>query len=140
MGTSYSNAQISGVPAAGMTLVPATGSGVALWKILPRVTPNYPGAGQQGTFENWYAPPRGESGIIFYGATNDAGGEYRLFGTIEYSAANANSTPPPISLLIRESVGATRIEFDASSGYIRVKNTYGYGTELMGWVHAFQRA
>ncbi len=117
----------------------ADGAGVGISKILPRITPNYPNAGQHGTFENYYQPPRGESGIIYFGSTNNSGGEYRLFGTIEYSAAEANNTPPAISIVIRESIGASRIDFDVSNGYIRVKNTYGYGTELMGWVHAFNR-
>ena len=118
---------------------PSTGAGLRVHKVLPRVTPNYPGAGQHGTFENWYQPPRGESGIIYYGNTNNSGGEYRCAGFIVYSAAEANNTPVAITISVTESVGGNMVDFDTSSGYIRVKNTYGYGIELMGYIEAFNR-
>ena len=118
---------------------PSTGAGLRIHKVLPRVTPNYPTAGQVGTFENWYMPPRGESGIIHYGNTNNSGGEYRCAGFIVYSAAEANNTPVAITISVTESINGYMVDFDVSAGYIRVKNTYGYGIELMGYIEAFNR-
>jgi hypothetical protein len=116
---------------------PPTGTGYHQDKILPVVTPNYPSAGVAGTAENWYQPARGESGIIYYGAVNTTGGEYRISGFIVFSAAEANNTPVAISISVTESIGASRIEFSTASGWIKVQNTYGYGTHLMGHVQSF---
>lgn len=118
---------------------PASGSGARFERIIPRVTPNYPASGQAGTFQNWYQPVRGESGIIFYGNTNNSGGEYRMAGFIVYSAAESNVTPNAITISVTESINGYMIEFDVSAGYIRVRNTYGYGIELMGHVQGFLR-
>jgi hypothetical protein len=118
---------------------PSSGSGARFEKIIPRVTPNYPNAGQMGTFQNWYQPIRGESGIIFYGNVNSSGGEYRCAGFIVYSAAENNSVPNAISISVTESVGSHMVDFDATGGHIRVRNTYGYGIELMGHVQGLLR-
>jgi hypothetical protein len=116
---------------------PPTGSGYHQDKILPVVTPNYPSAGVAGTAENWYQPARGESGIIYYGAVNTAGGEYRISGFIVFSAAESNNTPVAISISVTESIGDTRLEFSTASGWIKVQNTYGYDIQLMGHVQSF---
>ena len=118
---------------------PDSGSGTLNHHILPITTPNYPSAGQSGTFQNWYQPDRGESGMILYGNTNDAGGEYRCAGYIMYSSAEANNTPPAISISVTENIGGHMVEFTTSGGWIQVKNTYGYSIELMGYIQHFER-
>ena len=115
----------------------ATGGGYSQTKILPKVTPNYPGSGQSGTFENWYQPARGESGIIHYGNVNVAGGAYRCAGFIVFSAAESNSTPVAITIVPTESIGANMVAFGTASGWIQIQNTYGYAIKVMGRVESF---
>ena len=115
----------------------ATGGGYSQTKILPKVTPNYPGSGQSGTLENWYQPARGESGIIHYGNVNVGGGAYRCAGFIVFSAAESNSTPVAITIVPTESIGANMVAFGTASGWIQIRNTYGYAIKVMGRVESF---
>ena len=115
----------------------ATGGGYSQTKILPKVTPNYPGSGQSGTLENWYQPARGESGIIHYGNVNVAGGAYRCAGFIVFSAADSNTTPVAITIVPTESIGANMVAFGTASGWIQIQNTYGYAIKVMGRVESF---
>jgi hypothetical protein len=116
---------------------PSTGSGQSETRILARVTPNYPGSGQVGTAQNWYSPAIGESGIIHFGNTNNAGGEYRCAGYIVFSRAQSGGA---MTIAVTESIGGNMVAFAVSGANITVQNTYGYGIELMGRVESFRRA
>jgi hypothetical protein len=111
--------------------------GYSQTKILPKTTPNYPSAGSSGTPQNWYQPVRGESGIIYYGNVNNAGGEYRCAGFVVFSAAESNNTPVAITIAATESVGAHMLAFSTASGWIQIQNTYGYAIIVMGRVESF---
>jgi hypothetical protein len=135
--TNSSNPDVTITSSGDIRQYAATGGGYSQTKILPKVTPNYPGSGQSGTLENWYQPTRGESGIIHYGSVNLAGGAYRCAGFIVFSAADSNTTPVAITIVATESVGANMVAFGTASGWIQIQNTYGYGIKIMGRVESF---
>ena len=135
MGLSLHSTGLNGLIKDGLLLSPNGGvDGQVGFHIIPEMTPNYPSSGVSGTYEDYYTPARGETGWIFYGNNNVAGGEYRHNGVIRYSAAESNTTPVAISISVSEYINSSFSEFQVSNGKIQVKNTYGYGINLVGFV------
>ena len=56
-----------------------------------------------------------------------------------YSSAEANNSPVAITISVTESIGGNMVDFTTSGGWIQVKNTYGYGIELMGYIQHFEK-